>query len=65
MKHLINGQPIDLRSLSPQELGSLINTTRARIERTQEELDSLNGELIRRSDNVHLLHPYYEGPSVA
>lgn len=65
MKHIINGQPIDLRSLSPQELSSLIHTTDARAARVQEELESLRGELIRRSVNVHPLRPTYEGPSVA
>jgi hypothetical protein len=65
MKHLINGCPIDLRGLSEQELGSLIASTRERLERCQEELDSVIGEHIRRSDNVHQLRFEYDGPAVA
>lgn len=65
MKHIINGCSINLRSLSSQELENLIGHVQARLAQTQEELDSVMGEHIRRSDNVHQLRFEYEGPSVA
>lgn len=64
MKHIINGCPVHLRGLSDEELENLQNMTADRMARCQEELDSLVGERIRRSDNVHQLHFEYEGPAV-
>lgn len=65
MKHIINGCPVHLRSLSEVELANIVASTQERLERCQEELESLVGEVIRRSPNVHQLHFEYEGPSVA
>lgn len=65
MKHIINGCPINLRGLSEQELANLVTVTRERLDRVQEDLDSVMGERIRRCDNVHQLRLEYEGPSVA
>lgn len=64
MKHIINGCPIHLRSLTDEELGNLINGTAERIARAQEELESLVGERVRRTPNVHSLRPQYEGPAI-
>jgi hypothetical protein len=64
MKHRINGCPIDLRSLSTQELDNLVAMTRERAERVQEELESVEGERLRRQ-HVYQLRFEYEGPSVA
>lgn len=64
MKHIINGCPVNLRGLSAQELNNLVAMTQQRLERVQEELDSVVGERLRRSD-VHQLRIEYEGPSVA
>lgn len=55
MKHRINGCPINLRGLSDAELATLIETTEGRLEQVQEELDSVRGELVRRTPNVHQL----------
>lgn len=65
MKHIINGCPINLRTLSEEELATIVTGTLQRIERVQEELESLRGEQIRRSDNVHQLQFVYEGPAIA
>lgn len=65
MKHIINGCPINLRGLTESELNNLVTMTRERQERLQEELESVLGEHIRRSHNVHQLHFEYEGPAVA
>lgn len=64
MKHRINGCSIDLRGLSAQELDNLIASTTQRLNQVQEELDSVVGELVRRTPNVHQLRPAYEGPAV-
>lgn len=64
MKHIINGCPINLRTLTTEELNNLVTMTRQRQEQLQEELESVLGEHIRRSDNVHQLHFEYEGPAV-
>lgn len=65
MKHRINGCSIDLRALTQDELTALILATQARLAQVQEELDSVIGEHIRRSPDVHQLHLEYEGPAVA
>lgn len=65
MKHRINGCPINLRTLTDGELQQLIDTTTERLAQVSEELESVVGEYVRRSDNVHQLHFQYEGPSVA
>lgn len=63
MKHIINGCGVNLRTLSDGELAALVGSTQARIERANEELDSLRGEQIRRCDNVVPLFDYT--PTVA
>lgn len=55
MKHIINNCPVNLRTLSDEELATIVQATLQRIERVQEELESLRGEQIRRADNVHQL----------
>lgn len=65
VKHIINGCPVNLRTLTEEELANITATTLQRIERAQEELESLRGEQIRRSDNVHQLRFEYEGPAIA
>lgn len=57
MKHRINGCPIDLRRLTDAELSSLDRSTAERLECVQEELDSVRGEAVRRSNNVIPLFP--------
>lgn len=57
MKHRINGCPIDLRRLTDAELSALDRSTAERLERVQEELDSVRGEQVRRSTNVIPLFP--------
>ena len=52
MRHRINGCPINLRGLTDAELSALDESTVARQERVQEELDSIRGEAVRRSTNV-------------
>ena len=53
MKHIINGCPINLRSLSNEQLDKLIDEVPDRLDRIQDEMDSLQGERIRRN-NRHL-----------
>jgi hypothetical protein len=48
MKHIINGQQIDLRHQPLDRLELLASLTQDRIDRANEELDSLMGEIIRR-----------------
>lgn len=55
MRHLINGCAINLRGLTDDELANIVISTLDRQERVAEELESLRGEQIRRSDNVHQL----------
>lgn len=57
MKHRINGCPINLRGLTDAELSNLDRSTAERLERVQEELDSVRGEAVRRSTNVIPLFP--------
>lgn len=64
MKHRINGCPINLRSLSTQELENLVVSTRERLAEVQGELQLVTQEHIRRSDNVYQLRFEYEGPAV-
>jgi hypothetical protein len=52
MRHLINGCRVNLRDLNPAEIADLIVSTEARLERVNEELDSLKGEQLRRNSNV-------------
>lgn len=52
MKHRINGCLINLRGLTDAELSALDRSTAERLERVQEELDSVRGEQVRRSNNV-------------
>lgn len=52
MKHIINGCPVNLRTLTEEELANIRSSTQARIERAQEELESIIGEQVRRADNV-------------
>lgn len=54
MRHRINGCPINLRGLSDAELAALDQSTVERLEQVQEELDSLRGEAVRRSNVVQL-----------
>lgn len=63
MKHIINGCPINLRSLSEADIKRLIDEGADRLDRLQEEMDSLHGELVRRADNVVPLFDY--SPTVA
>lgn len=65
MRHIINGCPLNLRGLTDEELGNLVVMTNERLARVQDELESVVGEQIRRSDNVHQLHFQYEGPAIA
>lgn len=65
MKHIINGCPVNLRSLSEADIKRLIDEGADRLDRLQEEMDSLHGELIRRHNNVIPLRPEYEGPAVS
>lgn len=53
MKHIINGCPVNLRSLSNEQLDKLIADVPDRLDRIQDEMDSLEGERIRRN-NRHL-----------
>jgi hypothetical protein len=53
MKHIINGCPVNLRSLSNEQLDRLISAVPDRLDRIQDEMDSLQGERIRRN-NRHL-----------
>lgn len=53
MKHIINGCPVNLRSLSNEQLDKLIDDVPDRLDRIQDEMDSLMGERIRRN-NRHL-----------
>lgn len=53
MKHIINGCPVNLRSLSNEQLDKLIADVPDRLDRIQDEMDSLQGERIRRN-NRHL-----------
>lgn len=53
MKHIINGCPVNLRSLSSEQLDRLIADVPDRLDRIQDEMDSLQGERIRRG-NRHL-----------
>lgn len=53
MKHIINGCPVNLRSLSNEQLDKLIAAVPDRLDRIQDEMDSLQGERIRRN-NRHL-----------
>lgn len=53
MKHIINGCPVNLRSLSNEQLDKLIADIPDRLDRVQDEMDSLQGERIRRN-NRHL-----------
>jgi len=57
MRHRINGCPINLRGLSDAELSALDRSTAERLEQVQEELDSVRGEQVRRSNNVIPLFP--------
>ena len=52
MRHIINGCRVNLRDLNPAELADLVVSTEARLERVNEELDSLKGEQLRRGSNV-------------
>lgn len=52
MKHIINGCPINLRTLSEADIARLIDEGADRLDRLQDEMDSLHGELIRRGSNV-------------
>lgn len=52
MKHIINGCPVNLRTLTEEELANITVSTQARIERAQEEMESIVGEQIRRASNV-------------
>ncbi len=63
MKHIINGCGVNLRTLSDGELDTLIGGTNDRIERANEELDSLRGEQIRRCHNVIPLFPLSDVPA--
>lgn len=63
MKHIINGCPINLRALSEDDINRLISEGADRLDRLQDEMDSLHGELVRRTNNVIPLFP--DAPSVA
>ena len=52
MKHRINGCLINLRTLTDAELENLADRVADRIADSQEQLDSLRGEQVRRSSNV-------------
>jgi uncharacterized coiled-coil protein SlyX len=65
MQHIINGRSVNLREQSVEQLNRLIDEGADRLDRLQDEMDSLHGELIRRRNNVIPLRPEYEGPSVA
>lgn len=65
MRHIINGCPINLRTLSEADIQRLINQGADRLDRLQDEMDSLHGELIRRNNNVIPLRPEFDGPAVA
>lgn len=56
VKHIINGCPVHLRSLTDEELGVLINGTADRLARVNEELESLCGEKLRRQAGIDI-HP--------
>ena len=72
MRFIINGEAIPLREVSEERLHGLVRETQDRIQQALEELDSLQGELVRRSHNVIPLfkwdvpaHHDYDGPTVA
>jgi hypothetical protein len=48
MMHIINGYVVNLRCRSTENLESLVRLAEARRDRAQEEIDSLQGELVRR-----------------
>jgi hypothetical protein len=48
MRHLINGYPINLRELTAHELEALVKMAERRIEAAHDDLEKLNGEIIRR-----------------
>ncbi len=56
MKHIINGCPVNLRTLSEEELNNLVRMTQERLDRVQEELDSVRGERVRRDRGLDI-HP--------
>lgn len=62
MRHRINGCLINLRGLSDDELDNLARSTAERLEQVQEELDSVRGEVARRSSNVHQLVLQWDRP---
>ena len=63
VKHIINGCPINLRTLSEDDIRRLISEGADRFDRLQEEMDSLHGELVRRSHNVIPLFGTADAPS--
>lgn len=63
MKHIINGCPINLRTLPESDIHRLISEGADRLDRLQEEMDSLHGELVRRSNNVIPLFGTADAPS--
>ena len=65
MKHIINGCPINLRTLSESDINRLIAEGADRLDRLQDEMDSLHGELVRRHNNVIPLFRTADAPSVA
>lgn len=48
MRHLINGFPINLRELTQHELSALLKMTEQRHSDIHDDLEKLNGEVIRR-----------------
>ena len=62
MKHIINGCLINLRTLSNEDIERLISEGADRLDRLQDEMDSLHGELVRRANNVIPL--FRDRPSV-
>lgn len=58
MMHIIEGRSVNLRGLSMEDLDSLITATHQRLERVNEELESVCGEKLRRQAGIDI------GPSL-
>lgn len=48
MRHLINGVPVNLRELTNHELDALVKMAQRRIQAADDDLEKLQGEVIRR-----------------
>jgi len=65
MRHIINGQSVDLRQLTDHELAQLRKNHELRLALINDELDSLVGEQVRRQPVFDLgLLTIHQGPAL-